>query len=122
MAKEKSRAAHVMGGKSKKSGSKSGKHPREVHIRRGKSGGFIAKHIHDTDPGAMAPEPDEEHVLPDMSALHDHLDQTMGDQGAAPAPSPSPSPDMSQAGPSGPSEGPAGPGPGGPSPQPQPGM
>jgi hypothetical protein len=48
----------------------------------------------------MAPEPDEEHVLPDMSALHDHLDQTMGDQGAAPAPSPSP--DMSQAGPGGP--------------------
>ena len=120
MAEEKTSRAHsAMSGGSKKSSkkSKTKKHPKEMHIRRGKSGGFIAKHIHDTDPDApgMAPEPDEEHVLTNLDALHSHIDANMGDQ--APVPQAAPSPDMSQAGPAAA----AGPGPGAPAPSPAPG-
>jgi hypothetical protein len=124
MAEEKTSRAHsAMSGGSKKSSkkSKTKKHPKEIHIRRGKSGGFIAKHIHDADPNSpdTAPEPDEEHVLPDLEALHSHMDANMGDQ--APVPQAAPSPDMSQAGPA--AAGAAAPGPGGPpAPAPQQGM
>ena len=94
MASEKSsRASHVMGGRSKKSGKKSSKKPHSIHVRRGKSGGFIAEHhFKNTDPGEMNPEP-EEHVLPDISSLQDHMAQHMGDQPdqqAEPAPEPAP--------------------------------
>lgn len=101
-----SRAKSSMGSKSK-SGKKSGKKPHSIHVRRGKSGGFIAEHHFkndSTDPSDMAPEP-EEHVLPDMNSLQSHMAENMGDQEPAQAPSP----DMSQAGPA--------PGPGGPAPQ-----
>jgi hypothetical protein len=89
-----SRAKSTMG--SKKSGKKSGKKPHSMHIKRGKSGGFIVEHHHQADDGDMAPEP-EDHVVPDLASLHDHLDQNMGDQEPAPAPSP----DMSQTPPAG---------------------
>ena len=83
-----SRAKATMG--SKKSGKKSGKKPHSMHIKRGKSGGFIVEHHHQADDGDMTPEP-EDHVVPDLASLHDHIDQNMGDQ------EPAPSPDMSQA-------------------------
>lgn len=117
MAEEKNSRAHsAMSGGSKKSSkkSKTKKHPKEVHIRRGKSGGFIAKHIHDTDPNSpdTAPEPDEEHVLPDMDALHQHLDANMGDQAAAPQAEPAPDPSAAPAPAGGPTQGAPAPAPG----------
>lgn len=93
-----SRSKSVLGGK--KSGSKKekkhsdGKKPHEIHIRKGASGGFIAKHHHKADENGETPE-SQEHVLSDMSQLHDHLDDQMGDQpdaGTMPAPSPSAAP------------------------------
>jgi hypothetical protein len=85
-----SRAKAAMG--SKKSGKKSGKKPHSLHIKRGKSGGFIVTHHHKpSDDGS--PTDDEDHVIPDLDSLHNHVDDTMGDQEPAPAPSP----DMSQA-------------------------
>jgi hypothetical protein len=47
---------------------------KEMHIRKGKSGGFIMEHHH----AAPAVHPMEEHTAPDMDALHDHMDQHMG--------------------------------------------
>lgn len=91
-----SRSKSVLGGK--KSGSKKekkhsdGKKPHEIHIRKGASGGFIAKHHHKADENGETPE-SQEHVLSDMSQLHDHLDDQMGDQpdaGTAPAPAAAP--------------------------------
>ena len=105
--KTKSRASHVLGGGHKTS-SKSGKKPHSIHIRRGKSGGFISEHHHLPDEdGSM--NPPEEHVHPDMASLMSSIQSNMGDQGAAPAGSPSP--DMSQGAPA--------PGGGAPAPAPQ---
>jgi hypothetical protein len=86
-----------MGGK--KSKSKSGKKPHHLEIHRGKSGGFIAHHHFSPEEDGSMPET-EQHVVPDMNSLHDHLDQTMGDQGAAPAAAP-PEPAQAQALPAG---------------------
>jgi hypothetical protein len=83
MAKE-SRSTAGMGG-SKKSSSKSEskksskKHVHKMEIRRGASGGYIATHHSKPKPGEMADEP-EEHVLPDMNQLQQHLSENMGDQ------------------------------------------
>lgn len=85
---ENTRSKAGMGGK--KSSKKSGKKPHSIHVKRGKSGGFIATHHHQAEDG-QAPEP-EDHVIPDLQSLQSHMAENMGDQGAAPAPSP----DMSQ--------------------------
>lgn len=91
-----SRSSHVLGGKGKsKSGGKSGKKPHSIHVRRGHSGGFIAQHFHKPDETGAAQEP-EEHVLPDMQSLQDHMASNLGDQGPAPAPA---EPNPAQAGP-----------------------
>lgn len=52
-----------------------------IKIRKAKTGGHIVEH-HYTHPDHKM----EEHVAPDMDALHDHLDQTMGAASAPPAP------------------------------------
>ena len=104
----KSRAHSVLGGKSK-SASK-GKHPHSIHVRRGKSGGFIVTHHHAPDEDGTTPEP-EDHVVPDLDSLQSHMAENMGDQGPAPAPTPPP-PDAGAAAP--PTGAPAGPGAGGP--------
>jgi hypothetical protein len=86
------RAKSVMGGKKSKSKSKakkSGKHPHSVHVRRGKSGGFIAEHHFKNGPEEEMQEP-EEHVLPDMASLQAHMSDHMGDQPDQPAPIPDP--------------------------------
>lgn len=86
----KSRAHSVLGGKSK-SASK-GKKPHSIHVRRGKSGGYIAEHHFKADsPDQPIPE-SEEHVLPDLEALQSHMADNMGDQ---PDQEAQPSPDMS---------------------------
>lgn len=91
-----SRTKSAMGGKSK-----SGGKPHSIHVRRGKSGGFIATHHHKAEAGAMAPEP-EDHVIPDMDGLQAHMQAQMGDQPPAPAPQP---PDAAGAGAVGPQPG-----------------
>lgn len=78
-----SRAKSAMGGSHK-----TGK-PHSIHVRRGKSGGFIAHHHHMPDESGMAAPP-EEHVIPDLASLQDHMQQNMGDQPPAPAPTPDP--------------------------------
>ena len=83
------RAKSAMGGGKKSKSKKSGHKPHSIHIHRGKSGGFIVHHHHKPDENGVSPEM-EEHVVPDMDSLHDHLDQAMGDQGAAPAATPPP--------------------------------
>lgn len=67
-------------GKSKKSG---GSKPHSIHVRRAKSGGFVATHHHKPDfEGAM--QESDEHVLPDIQSLQAHMQDQMGDQPAAP--------------------------------------
>jgi hypothetical protein len=85
--KESSKGKSALSGSHKKS-----KHTHEMHVRRGKSGGFIVKHHHEPDEQGMAEAP-EEHVVPDMSALQSHMQENMGDQppvGGAPAAGPAP--------------------------------
>src|ERR1700677_3035799 len=95
-----SRGKSGMGGGKKKS--KSGKHVHEMYIKRGKSGGFIATHHFDNSGSGPdePPEMPEDHVIPDAATLGQHVQDQMGDQGAAPM---APPPDAQ-----------AGPGPGGP--------
>lgn len=74
-------AAVLAHGKDGKSGAhKGGKHKvTGMHVRKGASGGYMAKHQTEDEEGQPGPSP--EHVLPDMAALHDHMDQHMGDGG-----------------------------------------
>lgn len=81
MAKEHSRAKSALSGGHK---SKSGGKPHSIHVRRGHSGGFVATHHHKPDADGQMQEP-EEHVIPDMGSLQDHMAQNMGDQPPAPA-------------------------------------
>jgi hypothetical protein len=78
----KDRAAHAMGGgkkpskKSKKS-KKSKVH--KMHIRRTANGGYLAEHHSMPDEmGQTAPM--EEHSLPDIQSLQDHVGEHMGPQ------------------------------------------
>lgn len=88
-----SRAKAVLGGKSKKSKTSKGKKPHEIHIRRGKSGGFIVRHSFKPEPGAQGVMPeDEEHVLPDVDSLQQHVGEAMADQPDQATPPPPPSP------------------------------
>ncbi len=68
--------AHGKDGKA--GGGKKGKHKVVgMHVRKGASGGYIARHETEDKEGMPGPSP--EHVMPDMAALHDHMDQHMGD-------------------------------------------
>jgi hypothetical protein len=56
--------------------------PPHVHIHKADSGGFMARHVHE-GMGAMgmggAEQPkDEEHILPTLADVHEHLDKTFG--------------------------------------------
>ena len=79
-----------MGGGAKSKSSKSKSHrPHSLHVKRGKSGGFIVTHHHaPADDGTQ--EPDEDHVVGSMDDLHQHMDDAMGDQGPAPSAAPEP--------------------------------
>jgi hypothetical protein len=93
-----SRAKSVLGGKKeseKKASKKSGKKPHKIHIRRGKSGGYIAEHHFQNSPDEEMQEP-EEHVVPDLDSLRAHIAEHLGDQGPAETapPEPAPSPDQ----------------------------
>jgi hypothetical protein len=65
----------------KKTEKKKGKHKvKGMHVRKADSGGFIAKH-EDMMPGedGVMPPP-QEHVLPDMGALQQHMQDHMGEE------------------------------------------
>jgi hypothetical protein len=83
------RVSSAMGGSRKKSKTKKkkgGKHVHEMHIRHGASGGYIAKHHFKPGADGMPQEP-EEHAIPDMDALQQHVADNM-----QPGPQPSPQP------------------------------
>lgn len=68
-------AGHALSSRSKpKSAKASKKEVRKMHITKA-HGGYHIVHEH-TDPMAHPPE---EHVAPDMAALHDHMEQHMGE-------------------------------------------
>src|SRR5277367_3140431 len=89
-----SRAKSVMGGK--KSGKRTGRKVREMHVKPGKSGGYVVKH--DLEPqskedmmNAMMSGGDqssqEEHSVPNLEAMQAHIAQHLpeqsGDEGDA---------------------------------------
>lgn len=82
MAKEKeSRTNAGMGGSKseKKSKKSSSKKPHSIYIRRGASGGYIVTHHHKPKENEMAQEA-EDHVVPDLDQLQQHVSDSMGDQ------------------------------------------
>jgi hypothetical protein len=82
--KEKSsRSRAGMGGGSKKSSSKSGRHPHETHIRHFKNGGHVVTHHYKNEDGGM--EPGEPDVMADKAALMSHLQDSIPDNGPAQA-------------------------------------
>lgn len=50
---------------------------KEMRIRRAANGGYIARHEQESKPDEMMQEP-EEHIIPDIAALHSHIDEHMG--------------------------------------------
>lgn len=83
MEKEKSRTAAVMtSGKSKSKKSKtpkkkgSGKRIK-MHIRHADSGGYIAQHLDDGPETGTQSGNSSEHILPDLEALKQHVDDHM---------------------------------------------
>jgi len=93
MAKE-SRAKAAMGGKksSSKSKSKSKAHKvHKMHIRHAANGGYIAEHEAPPSPDGMGMgEPNEEHALPDINALTQHVADHMGPAAGGTAAPPTP--------------------------------
>jgi len=63
----------------KKKPTKKGK-TKTMHIRKADSGGFVANHdmLPEEMEGKMQQPPPQEHVLPDLSALQDHVGQHFG--------------------------------------------
>lgn len=59
---------------------------KEMHVRKAHNKGFIARHEFEPPIDIESKRhPDEEHILPDMAALHDHLDEHLGGGGGEPA-------------------------------------
>jgi hypothetical protein len=67
----------------------------EMHIRKADSGGYSARHEMMPDELTGKDLPEQEHLLPDLQSLHDHIDNHFGEneEGGEPgSPSPSPTP------------------------------
>lgn len=90
----KDRVGSAMGGgkksKSKPSKKKGGKHVHEMHIRHAHNGGYIVKHNFKPQPGAGGgmPQEPEEHQVPDMDTLQQHVGDNMQPQMQQPQPDP----------------------------------
>lgn len=81
-----------MAEKEKKSEKKSKKKKHQVkamHVRKADSGGYVATHELPSDESGM-PQPNQEHVLPDLNALKEHMDHFEPEQGGEQAPAPMP--------------------------------
>lgn len=73
----------------KKKKKKSTARPHRVELTHAASGGYIARHHFKPEgPTGVAPEM-EEHAIPDIEGLHNHIDEHMGE---APEPEPEPAP------------------------------
>lgn len=72
--------AGMGGGKSGKSHKPSA---HEIHIKRAHGGGFIVKHHKKKKAGQIDMEEPQEHVVPDMDQLQQHVADHMSDQPAA---------------------------------------
>jgi hypothetical protein len=71
-----------MAEKEKKAEKKSNKKKHKVksmHIRKADNGGFIAQHELPPDEQG-APQPGQEHILPDIGALQQHVGDHFGDE------------------------------------------
>jgi len=64
-------AAHALSGKDKPKG-KAKKELHKMHITKMKSGGYHVMHEH-------VAHPPEEHAVPDTDALHEHIEEHMGE-------------------------------------------
>jgi hypothetical protein len=76
-----SRSKSVLGGKKSEKKSeqkKKSKTPHEIHVRKGASGGFIAKHHFESN-GDESVRP-EEHVIPDKQQLLAHMDENFPEE------------------------------------------
>jgi len=80
------RGESVMGGKKSKSKGGASKKPHKMHIRHAANGGYIVEHHHKPDAtaalGGGAPDM-EEHAVPDIGALQDHVGEHMAPEAAA---------------------------------------
>lgn len=65
--------------KKKSKTTKGGKKIREMHIRKASSGGFMARHEHEPSGDGMQTPPDDIHLMPDVSALKDHMGEHFSD-------------------------------------------
>ena len=86
MEKREEAVRHALGGKKEGEHERGEKlHTHGVHYERAHNGGVIAHvHRHTGEPGRdHKPHHVEEHVLPDMEAAGDHLQEHMGDQPAS---------------------------------------
>ena len=90
-------AEEKKGGKKKAAGKKKGGSKKKVHtmhIRKAANEGYIATHDFEKpqggggDMGDMATPPSEDHVLPNIQALQDHVGDHMGPQEEEPEPQP----------------------------------
>jgi hypothetical protein len=67
--------------KSEKKSSKTKKHKvKAMHIRKADSGGFVAQHEMPPDLETGVTPPGQEHVLPDIGALQQHVGDHFGDE------------------------------------------
>ena len=51
---------------------------KEIHARRATSGGYIARHDMMPDEATGKEPPEQEHVLPDIEALKQHMQDHLG--------------------------------------------
>lgn len=70
----------------KSSHKKSSKHVHEMRIRHTANGGYIA--AHHPKPGAEGPPDPEEHGVPDLASLQEHVGQHMAPEGDMGQPAP----------------------------------
>jgi hypothetical protein len=82
-------AKAVLGTKPKHSSKSKGKKVHEMHIRKADSGGYIAKHdMEQPEDPSQEGNPSEEHVLPDVQSLAQHVQDHMSPEPPEAAPSP----------------------------------
>lgn len=85
------RALRAMGGSEKKKDEPKNHKIHKMEIRHGAKGGFIVEHKKPVSESmASGPQEPEEHVIPNMAALQQHVQDNLGDsqpaQGAEPDP------------------------------------
>lgn len=78
------RGESAMGGKKNKT-KEGGKKPHKLHVRHAAGGGYIAEHHFKGGANGEAPPEMEEHAVPDIAALQEHVGQHMAPEAGAEA-------------------------------------